>query len=234
MGFWSSLAGAIFGWSDSVRGKYDAETQNRTEQQRHERVKDLKNLEQRLSIEKEKADAEIEKFRHETMTQTMTEMQKLQHEDLKFRSEFAAHLMTTIQKIQTDYLSQITSILLGYKTEHTSAVKELEAFYGKKMLDLRDELREERDVDIRDLLIGDYKELRTRGSNLMNTLINRVDKDVETMQTFVLEHTKSNALNANLLLDKIIGHQIPPRDKAKLLKDIEDAIIVEDDESKDK
>lgn len=234
MGFWSSLADSIFGWSNSGRSRYDAETQNRTRQQDHERLTDLKNLEHRLSNEKNKADAEIEKFRHETMTQTMTEMQKLQHEDLKYRSDLATHLITTIQKIQTDNLSQITSILLGYKTEYTSTIKDIEEFYGEKIKSLRLELGQEKNELVANLINKECLLVMERGSKLTNTLIDKIDEDVKVMRAFVLEHNKSRALDTNLLFEKIIGHQIPSQHKAKLLKDIEDAIIVEDDESKDK
>lgn len=244
MGFWSSLANNIFGWSNSARSRYDAETQNKTEQQRHERLKDMENLRHNLSIEKADADAKLAILKQEATVKALSDIQELEQQDLEFRRNFATSLTTVIQKIQTDHLAQITSMILGYKSEHLSTIKELELFYADKAKEIRIELKGEDDIDIRGLLVEDYKSLRERGKELTSTLIKRIDRDIETMQLFIVEYEKSKGLNVNLLIDRVIGSQLNSEDRVKLLQGVndvlntqktieaEDAIIVEYNDKK--
>ena len=175
MGFWIDLGGALFGWSNATRSRYEAETQNRTEQQRHDRSKDMEVLRHGLSLEKDRAAAELEKFRTEVAMGTATKMQELEQANATFRMDLAEKLMETIQKVQNNHLAQIAAILLGYKTEHISAIKELQNYYGVEIENLTAQvLKYEDKPAIYDIRVKQLSNMVDREEKLIKQLVDRV------------------------------------------------------------
>ncbi len=245
MGFFTKLAGALFGWSDAAKGRYQARTQKEIDSHKaylerqktllsdqlkanqHERAKDLRKLESALENEKLRILEQLKSLEQERLLKKESKLQELTQQDLEFRKELVTNFIKIVHNIQSDHLAKISSLILGYKSEHTSAIKELETFYEDKVRNLRKEVVEYRDIpEVYEISLIDLKNLVKRKDKLINKLIGRVEKDIDVMQKYVLDYDKNKGLKINELIDNVIGPVLLPEDrnrlKAKISSEIED------------